>query len=74
MNTQSTKMVSERTICIRFSKKILGEVPEPPLSLPAVMGYSLKHPHRSKIGIQPAVHLVSGSGTGNAMYILMQFF
>ena len=26
MNTQSAKIVSERTICILFSKKILGEV------------------------------------------------
>ena len=69
---QSAKMVSECTICIRFSKISSGRSPEPPPRGIFPHGPTPPPPpNRSKIGIRPppAVHLVSGFVTDNAMYI-----
>ena len=70
MNIKSAKMASECTICIRFSKNFSGRSPEPPpQSCEEIFPLAPTPPRRSNIGLQPAVHLVSGSVTDNAMYI-----
>ena len=53
-----------------FFEIFLWEVPgTPPPSCEGIFPHAPTPPRRSKIGLQPAVHLVSGSVTDNVMYI-----